>query len=260
MRFFKILHFLSLDVVFGACLFQSLLTTIFLDHKYPPLMVTISLAFVVWTIYLVDRLIDNRKPILGSLLHEFHHRYAQEIKYVISFNIVFLMFIIKYLPKYLIIGAIVIGLFLLIYWGLMVLGLFGNFKHIKELSTAGIYTAGVFIYVYLNMFEASRLILLAMVFLVFLLVLQNLVLFTLLSQADRSKNIFLKFIELLFFGCWIFNLFCSQINIFFLLPFLITYLIHLWIHYISTSKKVAWLGEIAFFSPLFYYLYAIIST
>jgi hypothetical protein len=45
-----------------------------------------------------------------------------------------------------------------------------------------------------------------------------------------------------------------------LLPFLLTFVIHLWIHYISKSKQWAWVGEIAFFSPLFYYLYAIIST
>ena len=99
-----------------------------------------------------------------------------------------------------------------------------------------------------------------MTFLFFLLALQNLVLFTLLANSGLKGDFILKGIEGVFVCLWLAILFFSHLSVFMLLPFLITFVIHLWIHYISKNKQWAWLGEVAFFSPLFYYLYAIIST
>jgi len=150
MRFFKTLHFLSVDVVLGACLFQCLLTTIFLPGQFPPFSVTLALAFAVWTIYLVDRLIDNQKPILHSTLHDFHLRHAFKIKYLIIANILILCILVTNLPKYLIINGLLIGFGVLVYWALLIFKFFDRVKFIKEISTAIIYTLGIFIYVYLN--------------------------------------------------------------------------------------------------------------
>lgn len=260
MRFFKTLHFLSVDVVLGACLFQCLLTTIFLPGQCPPLMVILALAFAVWTIYLVDRLIDNQKPILNSAIHDFHLRHTFKIKCLIVGNFLILSSIIIYLPKYLIFNGILIGFFIIAYWALMIYGFFDRIKFIKEISTAIIYSTGIFLYVYLNEWEGPFVILILMTFLFFLLVLQNLVLFTLLSNSGMKGEWILKVIEVFFICLWVAILFFTHLSVFLLLPFLITFVIHLWIHYISKSKQWAWLGEIAFFSPLFYYLYAIIST
>jgi len=94
----------------------------------------------------------------------------------------------------------------------------------------------------------------------FLLALQNLVLFTSLSNSELKGDSTLIGIEVMWISLWLALLFFTHLSIFLLLPFLLTFVIHLWIHYISKSKQWAWVGEIAFFSPLFYYLYAIIST
>jgi hypothetical protein len=260
MRFFKTLHFLSLDVVLGACLFQCLLTTIFIPGQFPPLLVTLTLAFAVWTIYLVDRLIDNQKPVLHSALHDFHLKHIHKIKCLIGGNILILFTLVIYLPKYLIINGMTIGILVLAYWALLIYGFFDRIKFIKEISTAIIYTTGIFLYVFLNALESNMVFLALMVFLFFLLVLQNLVLFTCLSNSGLKGELMPQYIELVFISLWLAILYFSQLSIFLLLPFLLTFVIHLWIHYISKSKQWAWVGEIAFFSPLFYYLYAIIST
>lgn len=260
MRFFKTIHFLSLDVVIGACLFQCLLTSIFLDHQIPPPAVTISLAIVVWTVYLLDRLIDIQKPVIKSPIHDFHLRYTLYIKWIIGFNLIFLFFLIKYLPNYLIKGGVAIGFIILIYWVLLILRFFERIKYVKELATACIYTAGISLYIAMNIKEFSFLSFALLVILFFLLVFQNLILFTLISAGESSENNLLCYFEISIMAYWIFVLIFTQIAIIFLIPFLLTFVIHLWIHYISTSKRFAWLGELAFFSPLFYYLYAIIST
>jgi len=100
MRFFRILHFLSIDVVLGACLFQCLLTTIFFPGQFPPYQVSAALAFVVWTIYLVDRVIDNQNPVSNSALHDFHLKHAGAVRFIIVGNILILIFLFTYLPKY----------------------------------------------------------------------------------------------------------------------------------------------------------------
>jgi hypothetical protein len=260
MRFFKTLHFLSVDVVLGACLFQCLLTNIFLQGQFPPLLVILALAFTVWTIYLVDRLLDNQKPILNSPIHDFHRRHALSIKCLIVCNIIILTTIVINLPKYLIINGVFIAFLVLAYWSLLIYGFFDRIKFSKEISTAIIYSVGIFLYVYLTECGTPYMLLVLMTFLFFLLALQNLILFTLLANSGLKGDFLLKGIECVLVGLWLAILFFTHLSVFLLLPFLITFVIHVWIHYISKSKQWAWLGEIAFFSPLFYYLYAIIST
>jgi hypothetical protein len=260
MRFFKTLHFLSVDVVLGACLFQCLLTNIFLSGQFPPLLVTLALAFAVWTIYLVDRFIDNQNPVLHSALHDFHLKHVHKIKYLIGVNMLVLLFLVTCLPKYLIINGVIIGILVLVYWAFLIFGFFKRVKFVKEISTAFIYTAGIFLYVFSNASNSNILLLALMVCLFFLLALQNLVLFTCLSNSELKGELTLIGIEVLWISLWLAILFFTHLSIFLLLPFLLTFVIHLWIHYISKSKQWAWVGEIAFFSPLFYYLYAVIST
>ena len=260
MRFFKILHFLSVDVVLGACLFQCLLTNIFLQGQFPPLFVILALAFTVWTIYLVDRMIDNQKPILDSPIHDFHRRHALSIKCLIVCNIIILTTIVINLPKYLIINGLFIACLVLAYWALLIYGFFDRIKFSKEISTAILYSLGIFLYVYLTECETPYMLLVLVTFLFFLLALQNLILFTLLANSGLKGDLIVRGIEGLFVCLWLAILYFTHISVFLLLPFLITFVIHVWIHYISRSKQWAWLGELAFFSPLFYYLYAIIST
>jgi hypothetical protein len=257
MRFFITLHFLSLDVVLGACLFQSLLTTIFLSGQFPPLWVTLALAFAIWTIYLVDRFIDNQKPVLHSALHYFHLKNVHKIKYLIGVNMLVLLFLVTCLPKYLIINGILIGILVLVYWAFLIFGIFKRVKFLKEISTALIYTAGIFLYVFSNTSNVNMVLLALMVFLFFLLALQNLVLFTCLSNSEITGESTLIGIEVMWISLWLALLFFTHLSIFLLLPFLLTFVIHIWIHYISKGKQWAWVGEIAFCSPLFYNLYAI---
>jgi hypothetical protein len=259
MRFFKTLHFLSLDVVIGACLFQYLVTSMFMEGQFPPFVVTLALAFSVWTIYLVDRFIDNRKPIAHSVLHDFHLKHITKITYLIVCNILSLLVIIIYLPKYLIINGFCIGFFILIYWALLIFGLFDRVRFLKEILTALIYTIGIFLYVFLNVDQVSFLFVSILV-LLFLLAFQNLILFTLLSKSELKRDFLLICVEVICICLWFAIFSFAQLSIFLLLPFLVTFVIHLWIHYISKSKQWVWLGELAFFSPLLYYLYAIIST
>lgn len=223
-------------------------------------MVTLALAFAVWTIYLVDRFIDNQKPVLHSALHDFHLKHVHKIKYLIVGNILILLYLIIYLPKYLIINGMLMGILVLVYWAFLIFGIFKRVKFVKEISTATIYTAGIFLYVFSNALNSNIVLLAPMVFLFFLMALQNLVLFTCLSNSELNGESMLIGIEVLWISLWLAILFFTHLSIFLLLPFLLTFVIHLWIHYISKSKQWAWVGEIAFFSPLFYYLYAVIST
>lgn len=260
MQFFKTLHFLSLDVVLGACLFQCLVTTIFLPGQFPPPLVLFALGFSVWTIYLIDRLIDNQKPILNSALHDFHYKHTFTIKSIISVNILLVFVIVIYLPNYLISKGMLIGVLVLVYWAFLIFGFFDRVHFVKEISTAIIYTLGISLHVCLNIGASNLSNFLLITGLLFLLALQNLVLFSMLSRSGLEDGLMLRCVEIVFICLWLAVLFFTQLSIFLLLPFLLTFVIHLWIHYISASKQWAWLGEIAFFSPLFYYLYAIIST
>ena len=150
---------------------------------------------------------------------------------------------------------------MLIYWTFLVFGFFQRVHLIKEISTALIYTMGVSLYVSLNIGDSNLINFLFILGLLFLLALENLVLFTFLStNLDLREKLMSKYIELIFICLWLAVLFFTQLSVFLLLPFLLTFVIHLWIHYISASKQWAWVGEIAFLSPLFYYIYAIIST
>jgi hypothetical protein len=171
-----------------------------------------------------------------------------------------LLFLVTCLPKYLIINGILIGILVLGYWAFLIFGIFKRVKFLKEISTALIYTAGIFLYVFSNTSNVNMVLLALMVFLFFLLALQNLVLFTCLSNSEITGESTLIGIEVMWISLWLVLLFFTHLSIFLLLPFLLTFVIHLWIHYISKSKQWAWVGEMAFFSPLFYYLYAIIST
>lgn len=118
-----------------------------------------------------------------------------------------LLCLVIYLPKYLIINGILMGILVLVYWAFLIFGFFKRVKFIKEISTAIIYTTGIFLYVFSNASNSNMVLLALMVFLFLLLVLQNLVLFTCLSNSDLKGELMLKCIEVLWAGLWLAILF-----------------------------------------------------
>jgi hypothetical protein len=158
-------------------------------NKIPPerfFAVVVTLGFSVWIIYVLDRLLDNKKlDIFLTERHIFHKENAKILWYFIGFLIVICSVLVFYLPFNIIIFGIIITLFTVIYLSIFSrISSENNFQHFKELITTFVYVSAVFGTTVLRNLQITS-VLIGIIFL--LIVFQNLLLFS-LSEYKQNIN------------------------------------------------------------------------
>ncbi|CAM3847082.1 hypothetical protein [Aquirufa aurantiipilula] len=263
MRFIKIAHLVSLDVVLGTMAFQAFLHEIFLNDM-PSFSEQLSLACAVWGIYLVDRIIDRKKGMVQDERHIFQSQHAIAMKIILVLLGLMGGVSTLFLDQHLIYFGFGLGAMMLIYWILWFYGFFNHLSSSKEILTALIYTMGVGASSWYRISWSVWTVLLAVM--LFLLVFQNLGMYSLweweevgqLKSIQSWKRILLG-VEGIFLVLFVGMLFYFDEKIAFM-PFAITFAIQCWIHYFSKNKLASrtW-GELAYCSPFLYFAYEFFS-
>jgi hypothetical protein len=244
MRFFRFFHFSSLDVVFGAVAMQAMLWQV-LVGGFQAWTEHIVLGVSVWIFYLADRQVDNLLAKPTDAIHFFHQRFHLLIRRFILFLLLILGSLLSYISEELrylgIYLSVCMGLYGLTtrYWDRVWLP--------KELFTSILYACGLFL-PSLAVGEFSWLLFID----VFSLAFMNLSLFTWLEGKADFRFVFywLQWIlvGLLGYIAWQFS---WQLA----LCLAIIQGIHVGIYYFSPNLQYRWVGELAFLSPLVYFVY-----
>ncbi len=258
MRRTRFVHFSSLDVVLGAILYQLFWSKITFGH-FPPLNQVVALFSAIWLIYLLDRKIDSNIEKSTDSRHLFQLKHKNKINILIlglaSISVGNLFFLPLGLLQIGVLILMGIGLYWLIWW----MGWFRFFLSSKEFFTAFFYTLGVGASTLyqsgLNNYFITIFVLL------FLCVFQNLLLFSSLENTNESKwKYILVMVEIVFLLNMFFFLYAHpQIEYGILIPFLFTFCLQVWIHYFAYSIHLRFLGELAFLSPIIYFIYEFFS-
>ncbi|MHA8107417.1 hypothetical protein [Aquirufa sp. 5-AUSEE-100C1] len=246
MRYFKIVHFLSLDVVFGAVAMNDVLYQYFLG-SLPPWQFDLILAISVYLIYGIDRQIDNYTSETRDELHAYHEKHQVVLRRIIIVLGIYLGMLLMWVEFPMIKFGLGLGVAILLYWLGWVKHVFDRFWGFKELLTAGIYSLGVALPT--MVIAPYSLILVECVLEIFLLALMNLSLYTLIEEGGSTR--------LWMTCCMLTLLFMIALGIigvsFSLLSlFLFIWGIHLGIYYFRASKPERYVGDLAFLSPLIY--------
>ena len=251
-KFIKIVHFTSLDVVFGALAYQSYFYYFFY-HELPPLAYITGLFSGIWMVYLLDRKWDT---ILKQIPDE-RHQFQMENKTFI--NVILILLIILggisalYLPKEIIQYGMGLVLYIFIYWILLPLFKARNWNYIKEFLTASIYAFGVLLVSWLH---HSNIHLIYLYALFTLLVWHHLCLFEVLEKPKRFfYHSLLKIIEFLWFGILIIFVILQEVAWWELLPLFISMIFQLYIHYFYHNLKSRFWAEMAYLSPIIYFTF-----
>jgi len=246
MRYFKIVHFLSLDVVFGAVAMNDVLYQYFLG-SLPPWQFDLTLAISVYLIYGIDRQIDNYTSEIRDELHAYHEKHQVVLRRIIIFLGIYLGMLLMWVEFPIIKFGIGLGIAILLYWLGWVKHVFERFWGFKELLTAGIYSLGVALPT--MVFAPYSNILVASVLEIFLLALMNLSLYTLIEEGGSTR---------VWMTCCIFTLLVMialgviGLSLSLLSLFLFIWGIHVGIYYFRASKPERYVGDLAFLSPLIY--------
>jgi hypothetical protein len=248
MRFFKTLHFLSLDVVLSVISMHMMFYHFFLGH-WPMWEISALLGISVYLIYGIDRQIDNRTSVSRDALHAFHARYASPLTIGMIGLFVLNLYLLTLVDNALILSGLGMLIVLLGYWFAWVKRVLDRIWGLKEVLTASIFSVGIFLPTAERFGFSSELV--AMGLVVFLLALQNLWLFTLL--VDGSKWHFWIVLMLVILSLLLF-MGLLGINLFILSIMFIIWGIHVWIYYFRAQMQMRYLGDLAFASPLIYIL------
>jgi len=246
MRYFKILHFLSLDVVIGAVAMND----VFFQHfmgSLPPWQFDLILGISVFLIYGIDRQIDNYTSEASDELHAFHQKYQVILRSMYIALGIYLGMLLMWVEFLLVKFGLGLGLAILLYWFGWVKHIFRRFWGFKELLTASIYSLGVMLPT--MSIAPYSVLLVGCVTEVFLLALLNLWLFTLIEEGGKPRIwmtcCLVAFLVLL--GLVIIGL---PLGLFGLLLFI--WGIHVGIYYFRAFKPARYVGDLAFLSPLIY--------
>lgn len=248
MRYFKIVHFLSLDVVFGAVAMNDVLYQYFLG-SLPPWQFDLILAISVYLIYGIDRQIDNYTSETRDELHAYHEKHQVVMRRIIIVLGIYLGMLLMWVEFPMIKFGIGLGIAILLYWLGWVKHVFERFWGFKELLTAGIYSLGVALPTMVIAPYSN--ILVAFVLEIFLLALMNLSLYTLIEEGGSTRVwmtcCILTFLFMIALG--IIGVSLSLLSL-----FLFIWGIHVGIYYFRASKPERYVGDLAFLSPLIYLL------
>ncbi len=244
MRFFRIFHISSLDVVFGAIAMQAMLWNVLVGGMQP-WSEQVVLGISVWIFYLADRQLDNSIHRPSDSIHLFHDRYPLFVRGLLLVLLICLGYLLAFLSADLIrlgicltIGMVIYGS-ILRYWDRIWLP--------KELFTSLLYAAGLF----LPSYAAGKSSWLLFIHVV-LLALMNLSLFSWLEGKLKFRTIFIylqfALMAILPVICWFFGWELA-------ICLAIIQGIHVGIYYFSPNLQYRWVGELAFISPVIYFVY-----
>lgn len=137
----KKLHLLSFDVVLGAIIGNIMFWKLPDGNGEIDAITPIVLAACTWIIYIIDRILDNLKPLSNQTVrHAFHEKYKKQLLVFVSFLALTSITLLYFLPTQTIRLGFFLAIPLVIYFFL-----FFKFKinYIKEPFTAFFYTAAV---------------------------------------------------------------------------------------------------------------------
>lgn len=244
MRLYRILHVSSLDVVFGAIAMQALLWNMLVGGRQP-WAEQVVLGVSVWIFYLADRQLDNIIHRPTDAIHLFHDRFQWFIRGLIGVLLCCLGYLMAFLSADLIHLGICLTVGMVLYGSVL-----KYWDHIwlpKELFTSLLYAAGLF----LPSYAAGKFSGLLFIHVV-LLALMNLSLFTWLEGHLKFRMLFIGIqLALLVFLPFIFWVFTWELAV----CLAIIQGIHVGIYYFSPNLRYRWIGELAFLSPVLYFVY-----
>jgi len=230
--------------------------------------VTVVLGLSVWIIYILDRLLDNKKlNIHLTERHIFHQEYAKFLWYLIVILSLICFILVFSLPINIIIFGILIALITGIY--LLIISTISSknsFQYFKEPITALVYTAVVFGTTILNNPTVNSLII-GIIFL--LIVFQNLLLFSLLEFKNnaysynlvvyigiKKSNFFIGMIALINSILGLFLIYYSMIAyetsviLFEIAMSLLLLMINQFDYFFMINDRYRWVGDGIFLLPL----------
>lgn len=259
MRYIKWMHFLSLDVAFGALLFQCYFSQLFLC-ELPSLPHICILFTTIWCIYLVDRQIDFTLQVPSDERHVFQFKHQKWMFYLIGILLILSIVLLFFIPLGIISLGCILSLAIVAYWFIWSKGWFGSFVASKEVFTAFFYCSGVCL---LNFYQGGISASFVLYFsLFFFIVLHHLLLFNSLETPFLPNwHHFLRVIEFLCVLCigFLFFRYEEEKDWWNLSPLVLTFCIQVWIHYFAFNLKSRVIGELAYFSPIIYFSYGFFS-
>jgi hypothetical protein len=235
--------------VLGAVLFQSFLFKSLLD-RWPSLASICALAAAVGFIYVVDRWLDNRLFAPADERHLFFNTHRVPTAILAIFWMLLGLGTIYYLPISLLRISCILGFSMLVYWFAWSQSWLAKVHGFKEFCTAFLYAAGIFASIFAHLEGVGNAVSLNFLALV-LIAFQNLYLFT---RVDA----FLRIVEIAIVLYLIFLVIYLH-DFMRVVPFFVTFGIHVVLRVRGLNLRSAIIAEMAFFSPLLYLLYGIIS-
>ncbi len=248
MRFFRALHFLSLDVVLGAVSMHMMFFHYFRGH-WPMWEMDVLLGISVFLVYGIDRQIDNFSSAVLDELHAFHLRYRGILR--VLFVLMAMVNLVLLFRVELPLIGLGVGLMiaLMAYWYCWANRIFDGVWGLKEVFTSLIYSLGILLPTFVSgvfswiEFETSIVL--------FLLALMNLWLFTSIEKGVKRSYVF-GIILFSIFG--LIHLWIGGISLMLLGILSMTWGIHVGIYYFRAQMHMRPWAELAFSSPLIYIL------
>jgi hypothetical protein len=244
MRFFRAFHLISLDVVLGALFMQAMFWHE-LVGGLQPWQEQVVLGISVWIIYLADRQVDNAMGQPSDVIHLFHQRFYVGIRWFILLLLVALLLFLTQLSFELIRLGCFLSLCMATYGFLLRYG--HRLWLPKELFTAILYASGLFL-PSLAVGQFSWLIFIHVILLAWM----NLSLFTWL---EGKQNFRLLFLGLQWPVLGLLACIATQFSFELSMSLALIQGIHVGIYYFSPNLRYRWVGELAFLSPIFYFVY-----
>jgi hypothetical protein len=143
--YLKRAHWLSLDVVAGAMLTHTIALRLPDGHGKVYWASTLLVGIAVFSIYVIDRLLDNRKPnFVATPRHRFHAKYEPILLKTVAGLGVLGLICLFWLPSQMLLMGLVLAIVAGIYlWIVYRTSLTHSFQIFKEPFVALIYTLGI---------------------------------------------------------------------------------------------------------------------
>ena len=251
MRFFKLFHYLSLDVALGALAYQALFWWI-RWQVFPPHVNQYLLFSSIWMVYLLDRLIDSTLWRIKDQRHQFIQSNSIFVGLLMLVLVVGNLLCLFLVDKTLLFEGFGLLLAMGLYWLGWVKNWYKSFLS-KETFTAVLYVTGIVLPISWPL--EGPFFLFGTLF--FLIVFHHLKLF--LHLAGKPSNLYLNLSEMLMGLMLCALVFYEQVPFIVLISFLITLGVQLFIRYFYPKIRSRPLAEAAYWSPLIFILYELFS-
>lgn len=211
---FQSAHWLSLDVVLGAISLHLAFSKLPLGSPAVWTTQTSLLALSVWAIYLLDRLLDNRKPEENQTKrHLFHLKYQFNLSLLFLLIVSICLFLVFTLSTHILYFGICVLLSVAVYFGLVHAYITNNRKSLFWVKTIGIsviYPLAVVGNIFVQQSSINLSSWLAALFVGFISF-QNLLLFAYFENGQPSSyGKIIRYIAILLLFTWIFLFYGAQ--------------------------------------------------